>query len=927
MAHIGYSRPDHSKITSQHGGDLRKKARFETQSKGDTIMTFKTYALLSTALAGLLSVSAAMAQDVAPAAPGDAATEVVVTGFRRSLATAMQAKRRDIRVSDGISAEDLGKFPSDNIAEAIQRIPGVQIQNVNGRGATISVRGLGPQYAKVTINGQDFANPNFIDGFRFDIIQTELASAVNVYKSPTADMDMGGLAGTIDISTAKPLDIKGEKLIITARAQEAMLADAGINPALGITYANQYLGGKLGIYAGANFQKLDDRADYAFLDRWYTAAGTPAEFNGGVATPAGTLVPRRFRYRRIDRTSDRTQFNFGVEYKATDDLKLGFTGVYSKDATKYDVNQMVFGNFAKSSVTPVTVADGAATVVNLTNFAFDNNRQLETRDLSTQAYTAYARWNLAPKWLLNATLHYTKGDGYLTEEAAIIEPKVASGVLDISDPDNIKFSMSSAATDPALYAKSNLQWSTYPNGAQNHQVTDSTSGQLDLKYQAGWGALQELAFGVKSKKETFDRYVTRRDFFDDNFAYVPVYTASNPKVTDFLNGEGTIVDTWLTPDIEAYRAALKTAGITVPALYNPQDSYSMSRTINSAYVMGNFSGNLFTVPYRANAGIRYETTSQTVVANLTDGCDCDIQNVLGQQITKVEYNNALPSANVVFDLTDTLILRLAAAKTLVRPILDSSSRLNTSQSESTILGVTTVSVDQGSPKLKPLTATNFDIGLEWYYSRNAGFSVGIFAKDVKNGTFTTLACPASWDGVTLSKDPSTNDCTGTNGKIYDINVTQNDASVVKLRGAEVNWQQSFDEWLPVKGFGVLANYTYVDPQYSNTGFSLRNLSKNSGNLTGYWENETFSARISANYRSAYEQTSVDSFFAREGHTIEAGTQVDFSLGYTINPNISLSFTGQNIFNKTEEAYKGTKSIWQETGVFGPSYQLSLTYKM
>lgn len=889
-------------------------------------MAFKHFALITTSLMSLSIGISAFAQE-APAK--DQVEEVVVRGFRASLATALQAKRRDIRVSDGISAEDLGKFPSDNIAEAIQRIPGVQIQNVNGRGATISVRGLGPQYAKVTINGQDFANPNFIDGFRFDIIQTELASAVNVYKSPTADMDMGGLAGTIDISTAKPLDINGEKLIFSAKAQQSTLADAGINPAVGLTYANQYMDGKLGIYAGLNYQQLDDRADYLFMDRWYTATGAANEFQGSVATPAGTLLPRRFRYRRIDRTSDRTQFNFGAEYRATDDLKLGFTGVYSKDETKYNVNQLVFGNFSKSSITPVTIADGVAKVVTLANFGYDNNRQLEVRNLSTEAYTAYARWSLSPKWLLNASVHYTKGDGYLTEEAAITGAGEVSGTLDITNPDNINFTVSGNPASPSQYAVSNLTWSSYPNGAQNHQVTDSGSAQLDLKYQADMGIWQSLKFGAKTKKETFERYVTRRDFFDDNFQYIPAYTTTTPTVTNFLNGGVSGVNTWLTPDVDAYRAKLAAAGVTVAALYNPQSSYSLERTINSAYAMAEFSGNLGPIPFRANAGVRYESTDQTVISNLTDGCDCDIQNKIGELQSNFKYNNTLPSMNIVFDLTDRLVLRVAAAKTLVRPILDSSSKLNTTQYEvlDSASGVTTVFVDQGSPYLKPLTANNYDVSLEWYYSKNAGFSLGTFAKDVKNGTYTTLICPATWGGVSLALDASTNDCIGTNNKVYEITVTQNDPSVIKLRGAELNWQQSLDGVLPLDGFGFLANYTYVDPKYSNTGFSLRNLSKYSGNLTGYWENEKISARVSANYRSAYEQTSVDSFFAREGHTIKAGTQVDFSVGYTLNPHVSFTVTGSNIFNKKEEAYKNNENVWQETGVFGPSYQVAFTYKM
>src|SRR5204862_404741 len=141
-------------------------------------------------IAALSFATAAQAQtDGAPAGQEDG--EIVVNGIRASIDNAIEAKRKDIRVTDGISAEDLGKFPSENITEAIQRISGVQMSNINGRGATISIRGLGPQYAMTTVNGQTFKSADFTDGFRYDIIQTELANAIEVIKSPTADMDAG----------------------------------------------------------------------------------------------------------------------------------------------------------------------------------------------------------------------------------------------------------------------------------------------------------------------------------------------------------------------------------------------------------------------------------------------------------------------------------------------------------------------------------------------------------------------------------------------------------------------------------------------------------------------------------------------------------------------------------------------------------------
>jgi len=204
-------------------------------------------------------------------AQNDAQTEeVIVTGsYQSSLQEALDMKRESTRVADGISAQDIGSFPSENIAEAIQRIPGVQISNVNGRGATISVRGLGPQYANTTLNSQSFKSADFTSGFRFDIIQTELASDIQVIKSPSADMDAGGLSGTININTAKPLDFSDRKILASIKGQKSEYSPTGdVTPKANITYLDQFKDGEFGILLNAGYQELDDRVDNFWMDRW-----------------------------------------------------------------------------------------------------------------------------------------------------------------------------------------------------------------------------------------------------------------------------------------------------------------------------------------------------------------------------------------------------------------------------------------------------------------------------------------------------------------------------------------------------------------------------------------------------------------------------------------------------------------------------------
>jgi TonB-dependent receptor len=162
------------------------------------------------------------------------------------------------------------------------------------------------------------------------------------------------------------------------------------------------------------------------------------------------------------------------------------------------------------------------------------------------------------------------------------------------------------------------------------------------------------------------------------------------------------------------------------------------------------------------------------------------------------------------------------------------------------------------------------------------------------------------------------------GNIYEITATRNDPSKVKIKGYELGWTQSFDAWLPIQGFGLTANFTRVLPQ-RDTDFQIRNLSEKTWNATGYWENAMFSARLSLNHRSEYEQDSSDSFFAREGHTMKARTQLDAVLGYQATDKLSFQLGGLNLTDKKEEAYKDISDRWQMTGVTGRSFYVSMQW--
>ena len=872
-------------------------------------------------LAGACFADAALAQTApAPATDAGSVDEVVVTAFRKSLATALETKRKDIRVSDGISSEDIGKFPSENIAEAIQRIPGVQISNINGRGSTISIRGLGPQYALTTVNGQAFKSSNFTDGFRYDVIQTELASGIQVYKSPTADMDAGGLAGTVNIDTVHPFDVKSRQLIVAGKMQKQDLIGGDPTGKYGLTYVDHFFDGKLGVFLGGGYQELKDRGDYLWMDRWTVSNGT--------------YTPARLRYRRIDRETKRSMLNGAIQFKPTSDLQIDAIATYAKDKTTQDIHQQVFlfTTPSASNVVPITVSNGTATKVQVNNFRLENNHQFENRPQSTGAFTTSVHYTGIENWDFKAIGHYSRGSAQHNEEAAILGINIPSATVDISNPKNIVFTTSTALSDTAQYNPSTLIRNTYPNGAYRTIDSYEDAGQFDAKRYTDFGILESVAVGAKIRKEVLKRYVVRKDGQNTIPAsYSPTMAATGIPITNFLDGDMTLPAAWVSPNLDAYRAALKAQGVSIYEAFDPAGSFRVERELTSFYAMANLKGEVLSKTFRGNVGVRSESTDQTVkgyIGGAANPQNTEVKLVAGTYTTKKSYDNILPSANFSVDLTDNLLLRVAAAKVLVRPIIDSNNQLATTVTTSTDTTghkVNTISIGQGD--LNPMTANQLDVSLEWYYGQGNGLSAGFFSKKVKNGVFTQLVCPTAYEGTALSKDAS-GVCVSAAGDTYSITQSFNDNRTVDIHGYELNWQQSFDAWLPIDGFGLIANYTHVNPATSTTGFRLANLSEHTANGTVYWENQTFSARLSANYRSAYDQTSVESFFSGPlGHTVAARTQFDLNLGYNFNEHLSFAFAAMNINNAQEKAYLGNSSRWQMSSATGPSYYLSFQYKM
>ncbi|MBW8860528.1 MAG: TonB-dependent receptor, partial [Caulobacter sp.] len=375
------------------------------------------------------------------------------------------------------------------------------------------------------------------------------------------------------------------------------------------------------------------------------------------------------------------------------------------------------------------------------------NEQFENRPQSTGAFTTDFHYTGLENWDFKGVAHYSRGHAIFNEEAAILGIVIPSATLDISNPKNVIYTTSTSLTDGNQYATANLFRNNYPTGAYRTIDSYEDAAQLDVKRYIDYGFLESIAFGGKYRKEVLKRNVNRFDREDTSVpaAYAPSLATTGVIVSNFLDGDNTIPDSWISPNIQAYRDALAKEGYTVYEAFDPQGSYNVKRDLTSFYAMANLKGEIFSLPFRGNVGVRRESTDQTVngyVAGDANPQNTEVRLVAGRYSTPKSYDNTLPSANFSVDLTDNLLLRFAAAKVLVRPIIDSSNQLATTvttATDSTGHKVTTVALGQGL--LNPLTANQIDVGLEWYYGDGNGLSAGYFNKKVKNGTFTSLVCP------------------------------------------------------------------------------------------------------------------------------------------------------------------------------------------
>jgi TonB-dependent receptor len=896
-------------------------------------LAFRHSLFLAAASSALIAAPAA-AQDVAGAGANAEADAIVVTGIRASERAAIDIKRNAVGVVDSIVAEDLGKLPDKNVAEALQRVAGVTIERNRGEGRYVTVRGFGPKFNAVTVNGRTLATDNNGREFSFDVIPSEVIAGADVYKSPQANINGSSIGATVDIRTLRPLSQRaGTKFTGSASVLYSEIAKSYTPEFSGVaSWKNDE--GTFGVALAGVYSEQKNRDDEFTIgaghvkrssnDSYYTVNNVPrARLGPQVQAFSGVSMPSNLSPFFFERDLKRWGVSGAIQARPTENVTITFDGLYSRarfleqqTGLAYDfsggtlVEQVVKGG----SVVNGVQTGGEAVYQRYVGGFVDQIIQYDDRNVTTDQFGVNFDWKASDtmRVKLDASLSDARRRGKENNLFTTIRRKNIDHFFDrrsgspIYDYGFTSPNYANAATNPHGITAHYYIWG---GGADIDDEIHEYRG--DLEWNPGNGPL--TLYGGAFDQRRVKTIVANETSFGEQCAYcgsdrvIPASFFAPTNRYFFSGAGGNIIRDWVIYDplalvqqIDQFAAADNK--LFNPGTFSPTASSQVDEKVKGAYAMANFTTSVGSMPLAINVGLRYENTKYTS-SGASRQVISAVPNGQGQNIITVspvlpinftgKYDDWLPSFNARLNLTDQLLLRVAASKVLTRPTL---SDLSPRQTIQTNPGNETIR--RGNPDLQPFRAKQIEAGAEWYFRPGSLLSAAAFYKKIES--FVTLTTtPQKVDQVT-----------------FQVTVPDNGKGAV-VKGFELGYRQSFDGWLPAPfdGLGVQASYNYTESNaeyrnaVANVSFGLEGLSKNSYSLVGFYEKYGITARVAYTYRDAFLQ--VASGRNGEPEYFDAYGQLDASLAYDIGDHFTLFADAINLNNAKEFIYSVTPDRTKE----------------
>lgn len=820
--------------------------------------------------------------------------EITVVGMAESLREAVKVKRESAAIVDAIAAKDVGKLPDKNLAEAVQRVPGVVINREFGEGERVSLRGVAPNLVHTTVNGHNVAVADWFvleqlaatRSFNYLLLPSELIGLLTVYKSPTAELDEGGIGGTIDVKTRKPLDLKNftySGSVQDSYTQKSSSHDPNVSAL--VSWKND--AGNLGLLVSGVLDKRDIRRDGVEVLGYFPQTGS------------GLLVPALIGSALFQQERERKALNAELQFRPASHLELNLNGFWSRfGADNINQNYLAWGSNALGGGGTLTnaVMQGDTVVAGVISSAGNGTSGrgvvYDAIDRKAFAKTWYGdldgTFTPNQSWAMHFDVGHTKADGDTQAQPFVEFGAPARFSYDLrGDTPQVHF----LNIDPKNPAQMEFDF------ASLHHITNDDSETYsygDAERFFTGGALKSVKFGVKysdHKRETDFQATTYGGFFlplaatgCGGHACTAADFAAGLTPGDFLRGissPGTLASYWSVDRGRVENTLFNSFnGARIP---NPPEVFSVQEKVTGGFAMANFglSG------WKGNAGLRIVRTEQTSTGNIVGGAG-EIQNAFGN-FTHVSaersYSDFLPSVNLSRDLRPDLVLRLAAARTMARPdFTDVSPRVTLNPGALTGQG--------GDPNVDPFRANQLDLSLEWYHGNDEVLSAALFYKDIQS--FVTDR-PVQQAHLIQTNTPNTSLCTAAfttefpNRYSCQFTINQRvNGGGGTVKGLEVALLHKLGG-----GFGVQGNYTYSDAEADEAGLEIPGNSKHSGNVMGFFENDRLAARLAYSYRSAFFVT----FDRSTRLNQDALKSLDASLALNVFRGITFTVDGVNLTNE------------------------------
>lgn len=905
-------------------------------------MNLKFNRLVRSALIGTAAFAAAIflspavqAQD-ARADDGEVIEEVIVTGFRGSLEAALGIKRNAVNGTESIVAEDIGRMPDLNLAESIQRVPGVAITREGGEGRQITVRGLGPDFTRVTLNGMEVpGSAGGIDSaggvnrgrsIDFNIFASELFNRIDIHKSQRASIEEGGLASTIELFTAKPFDNPGFHVSAGAQLTVDNLADE-YDPRFTALISNTFLDDTIGVLLTAALSERTVRQEgygtvrYSspFLQglQWGcgTCPGTTVNGTFAAGEDINTVfTPRLPRMDYFSNTVDRLGITAALQFRPTENLEFGLDYLTSRLE-----NDRLSFNYASQfrnlwgDITPLEITlDPTGQFITAGSFTGVRQRS-ESRGQFSE--TDFSQAVLSGSWDFSETMSLGLMYGSATSE---FDEEQDRFNIDSLPATGNAFSFDTTQNPDVAamtYGYDILDTSNYGIGGGltvRQDVVERTNDTFRLDLNIDWEVFDIRTGLIANTREV------------DSVRLDPVGLTAPPgdtPVDDFPGiaatfqsqvggGFASALDTpsgfptdWMVQDFAASNALYNVGQFERQEL--DSSTFNVEEETVGFYGEVTYETELAGMALLLNAGVRYVETETTAVGAVEGGT-----GPIPVTATN-SYDDVLPAVNVVWEVQDDLLLRLNASENITRPSL---SDLVPSVSDITPING---NISLGNPDLDPIRSVSIDAGIEWYFAEESLLAFTWFTKDLEgfiaSDTVLGTLDPGIAAGVAQLPEYDPSDPLFVPGAVDPFTGIWNleqpiNAQDADLDGYEIVYQQPFF-FLPgfASNFGMIANYTHVESEAlfdTATGpkvSSLPGLSEESYNLTLYYETEVWGARASLNSRDDYiTAVSGSNGNAEEKNT--GPTRVDASAFYNATERITVTFEVINLTEEEERNY-------------------------